>query len=368
MKNLSILIKPASSLCNMRCRYCFYSDVAENREVPSYGIMTAETARGILTSVAGELSRGDHLSVAFQGGEPTLAGIAFFRNFFSTAEELLSGVSVSYAFQTNGYLLDEEWCALLKQVNALVGISVDGNAEMHNACRPDASGHGTKNRIHSSLQLLKQYEIPYNVLTVLTAGMARHPTAVWNWLEKESIGFVQFIPCLDALDAKTPSCYALTPERFRDFYRQLFPLWKKHLEKGHFISVKLFDDLVNLYLGRQATACGITGNCSVQYIVEANGDVFPCDFYVLDEYCMGSLLTGSPAELYLAGERFLRDGREYAQEGPCRNCRYASSCGGGCKRLKDSMYIDRQGVCRYAELLDEILVPLVSFAGNYLQK
>ncbi len=366
MKNLSILIKPASSLCNMRCRYCFYADVAENRGIPSYGIMSPETARALLTSVSQDLSPGDRLTLAFQGGEPTLAGLSFFRSFFDAVDELLPEISVSYAFQTNGLLLDEEWCAFFREHDVLVGLSVDGSAEMHNACRLDAAGKGTYSRIHRSMKLLAQYGVRFNILTVLTSGMARHPSAVWNWLVKEGVEFVQFIPCLDMLDASEPSPCALTPERFRDFYRQLFPLWKKHLESGHFLSVKLFDDLINLYLAHQATACGISGQCSVQYIVEANGDVFPCDFYVLDQYRMGSLLENRPSELLTAGKSFLPEGREYAEQEPCRSCRFSTACGGGCKRLKNSMAIDRQGNCRYAELLEELLPPLLSFAQKHL--
>lgn len=137
------------------------------------------------------------------------------------------------------------------------------------------------------------------------------------------------------------------------------------MEQGHFLSVKLFDDLINLYLGGQATACGITGHCSVQYIVEADGAVFPCDFYALDRYRMGSLLDSTPSQLYAKGGPFLDDGREYARREPCLSCPYRRSCAGGCKRLRDSMYLEG-GVCRYAQLLDEILEPLLALARRHL--
>ena len=365
MKHLSLLIKPASSLCNMRCRYCFYADVAENREIPSYGVMPKETIERILSSVAADLSAGDELTLAFQGGEPSLAGIDFFRHCFAFAASLMPGVHLHYAFQTNGLLLNEEWCSLLKEYDVLVGVSVDGNAEMHNSCRPDAAGKGTYNRVRNTVRLLDKSGVRYNILTVLTSSMARHPSAVWNWIKKEHFDFVQFIPCLAPLDADQPSPFALSPERFRDFYLQLFPLWKKSLEEGRYISIKLFDDLVNLYLAGETTACGITGQCSIQYIVEANGDVFPCDFYVLDQFRMGSLLDSHPSELYSKGKPFLLYEREYCQEEPCTSCRYRDSCGGGCKRLKDSMYI-HNGRCFYAELLDEILVQMLRSAKSYM--
>ena len=109
----------------------------------------------------------------------------------------------------------------------------------------------------------------------------------------------------------------------------------------------------------------MTGACSAQYIVEANGDVFPCDFYVLDRYRMGSLLSAPPSAMLPNAEAFLKDGRDYAKAPPCAGCRYEKSCGGGCKRFHDSMYLEN-GVCRYAELLDEILILLLSFAQSWL--
>ncbi|MBR0081821.1 MAG: radical SAM protein [Clostridia bacterium] len=365
MKQLSMLLKPASGLCNMRCSYCFYADVAAHRETRSYGVMTPETARAILQSAAKDLTAGDELTVAFQGGEPTLAGIDFFRSFFADAEELLPGVRLRYAFQTNGLLLDAAWCELFLRYDVLVGVSIDGSAPLHNGCRTDAAGKGTYARVLRSAEMLQKAGVPFNVLTVLTNELARHPAVVWKWIEAEGFSHVQFIPCLDALDAADPSPYALTPARFLSFYRGLFPLWQAAMQKGRYISVKLFDDLVNLYLRREATACGITGRCAVQFIVEANGDAFPCDFYVLDAYRMGSLARETPSALLQKGAPFLRAGREYADRPPCLGCRYRSTCGGGCKRLKDAMCFEN-GVCRYAELLDEILLPLLETTRAFL--
>jgi uncharacterized protein len=365
MKNLSLLIKPASSLCNMHCKYCFYADIASSREIASYGIMSQETVYQILTTTKKDLLPGDHLTIAFQGGEPTLAGLDFFKGFFAIADDILRGIEVHYAFQTNGLLLDKNWCEVLLERKVLMGLSLDGPSGMHNAQRPDSVGKGTYNRVCASMGLLRRYGVPFNILAVLTSASAKHPSSFWNWLLKENVQYVQFIPCLNDLNASERSPYALTPTLFRDFYRQLFPMWVRSMEAGHFISVKFFDDLINLYLAGRTTACGITGHCTVQYVVEANGDVFPCDFYALDSYRMGSLLEDKPSDLFRKGEFFLTDGRVYFQTEPCNRCLYRTSCGGGCKRLKESMYLEN-GVCRYAELLSDILEPLLAFAQKYL--
>jgi len=351
----------------MRCRYCFYADVADSRAIRSYGIMSLETAEKILNSVRADMSPGDRLSIAFQGGEPTLAGIDFFSGFFSLADRILKGIRVSYAFQTNGLLLNEAWCRLLKERHVLTGLSMDGPPDIHNSQRPDAASKGSYNRILASMNLLRRHGVMFNVLIVLTSSAARHPDSMWNWILKENIKYVQFIPCLDGLETNNDSCFSLSPSEFRDFYLRIFSLWERAVRNGQFISIKLYDDLVNLFLAGNTTACGISGKCTVQYIVEANGDVFPCDFYVLDQYKMGSIILNRPSELKSAGTFFLDEMRGYTRSSPCISCSYYSACGGGCKRMKNNMYFEN-GKCCYAELLDVILHPLLSLAEKIIHE
>ena len=177
MKELSLLIKPVSGLCNMRCIYCFYADVADRRQIRSYGRMSRDTVKGILHSLCGDLSQGDVLGIAFQGGEPTLAGIDFYRDFFAAADEWLPDIAVRWSFQTNGLLLNTEWCRLFRERKVLVGLSVDGPPGTHNAQRPDLAGKGSYQRVHAAMELLRRSGVEYNILTVLTTETARHPAA-----------------------------------------------------------------------------------------------------------------------------------------------------------------------------------------------
>lgn len=368
MKNISVMLKPASGLCNMRCGYCFYADVQSLRETPSYGIMSAETAHGIADNVLSGLRRGGSAVFAFQGGEPMLAGNEFFRDFFSytmkKAAENGRGIAVEFALQTNGSLIDREFCAILQSCPVLVGLSLDGGKELHDEYRRDAEGKGTFSRVMRAKSLLEEYKIEYNVLTVLTNRAARHPQKLWNFIVRERIGYVQFIPCLDELRADKPSPYALSPRRFYSFYSALFPLWERRLRQGEYISIKLFDDLANYYIKGVPTACGIDGRCNVQLVCEADGSVFPCDFYMLDRFKMGNLAREEIESLVEKSRPFLSCGKDYLSQPPCSGCRYQSSCGGGCKRMQSSMYIE-DGICWYARLLDEILGPLLrAVRGN----
>lgn len=357
MKQLSVMIKPASSRCNLRCRYCFYADVSRRREVAGYGFMREDTMRSLIENIYRDLEDGDSVSFAFQGGEPTLAGLPFFETFAAEVEKQPVKARVSWALQTNGTMLDDAWCTFLKKRRFLVGLSLDGYAALHNENRLDAEGRGTFRPVMHAKRLLDRHGVEYNVLCVLTNEAARHPQQIWRFLLDEHIRHVQFIPCLDELGVTRKNPWALTPRRFYSFYAALFPLWQKESLAGNYISVKLYDDIVNLFVRGQVTACGINGRCQPQYIVEADGSVYPCDFYVLDEYRAGSLKDGT---LKKAFEHMIRSGfldPRAMLPATCRACPYLNACRGGCKRMQGAMYVD-DGFCGYRALLDGCLQPL----------
>ena len=361
MKNLNVMIKPASSLCNMRCKYCFYADVAAMRTVPSFGVMTEGTADAILARLGQELTAGDTLAVTFQGGEPTLAGLLFFQSFTKKASAL-SGVRITYALQTNGTMLDEEWCAFLKEHGFLVGLSLDLLPKAHDATRTDAAGKGTYRRVCDSMRLLKKHGVDFNVLCTLTGEVARHPGQVWRSLVELDVTYVQFTPCLGELEG-SPSPYALTPERFASFYKQLFALWYADFKAGRKRSVKLFDDVVNQLILGIPTGCGMDGRCRPQLVVEADGTAYPCDFYCLDEYRLGNAADTPVSELLSSpgAEAFLS--RPRTRPAACANCPYTRFCGGNCPRMEREITVPSHSTyCGYRDFLDTCGTALASLA------
>ncbi len=333
MKHISVMFKPASSLCNLRCRYCFYAEVSDSREIHSFGVMERKTAGRILKNVFSGLDPGDALHLAFQGGEPAIAGLDFFRDFVSEVRRLQGKTTVTFALQTNGMLLDEDWCQFLRENQFLVGLSLDAMQDIHDMNRVDASGRGTYARVRAVRELLEKHGVDCNILTVLTNALARHPQKVWKWLCREDIRYVQFIPCLGEMDGSA-SRYSLTPERFASFYTQLFRLWSADFEKGHYRSIKLFDDLINLLADGSRNACGLTGQCMPQILVESDGSVYPCDFYALDEYRVGNLAQEPLEALYAKAKMTEFRARPTEKPALCRDCPYAPICGGGCPRMR----------------------------------
>ncbi|WP_099221734.1 radical SAM/SPASM domain-containing protein [Listeria costaricensis] len=358
MKQISVLIKPASSLCNLRCKYCFYANVSSLREVRSYGKMQETITQKMIDQIFVDLEDGDHLTLAFQGGEPMLVGLDYYQKVVSFVEAQKKNVEVHYAIQTNGTMINSRWCEFFRENDFLVGLSIDGPASYHDLNRIDAKGQGTFQRILKNKGLLDHYQIDYNVLCVLTDSLAEEAEKVFYFLKENQINYIQFIPCLDDLDAKECSNYALTPKRFAAFYRRILDLWLEELERGNYISIKLFDDLCNLLVKRQVTACGILGNCQIQYVIEADGSVYPCDFYVLDEYRLGYIQDQTLRDLFEQdrGKKFLCEGKIVSEM--CNDCFFVKMCHGGCKRMKDAVYLDEAGFCGYQDFLRVFLPKL----------
>ena len=408
MKRFVIMIKPASSLCDMRCAYCFYHDVAASRQTASMGVMGRETAAALIKNVYCVLETGDEVTFAFQGGEPGLAGLDFYRFFTGEAKKASpSGVRTAYAIQTNGLTVDGAWCGFFKDNDFLVGLSMDGDAALHNQNRVDARGRGTYNRVAGAKKTLDRHGVPYNILCVLTAESARRATRIWNFIIKENIGHIQFIPCLESLGAnvsrsmelsdaanvaqppdpasganaarspdaaanaaRSPDAAAnaaqppdpasgavLDGDRFYRFYSELFPLWKSEAARGRLINVRLFEDIAGVYISGRGITCGISGRCMPQIVVEADGGAYPCDFYVLDKYRVADLSRQTLKEVFEAvvGCGFIGDKPE--PPAVCAGCAYFSWCRGGCKRMARAVYGEHCGMKRF---LDECLRELLS--------
>lgn len=350
--SFSILIKPASSMCNLRCRYCFYADVSENRNVSSYGRMSSETAHTLIDRAFAASPSGT-VSFAFQGGEPTVAGLDFFRDFTAYAQEHCpKGVTLSYSLQTNGILLDDEWCAFLKEYGFLVGLSMDGHKKEHDLCRVDANGGGTFVQVMQTVTRLRAHKVDFNILTVLTKNLARHPQQLYSFYKKHDFKFVQIIPCLDPLDGEGGD-YSLTPELYASFLKTFFRIWLEEFRKGNYISVRLFDNLVRMAAGQAPEQCGMLGQCQCQFVAEADGSMYPCDFYVLDDYRMGNLTADDFAAMVQSeGIRKFLDDSESTKDDRCKDCWVRPICGGGCRRYR-SFYFSKEGYCPYADFLSE---------------
>lgn len=297
MPAISVLMKPSSGMCNMKCDYCFYCDEAQKRIQESYGFMEEETLKNIIRKTM--INAEGSVQYAFQGGEPSLRGIDFFKKAVEFQKKYnRKGLKVHNAFQTNGFAIDEEWCRFFVENNFLVGISVDGIKEVHDAYRHDKKGKETYERIVRATELMDRYGVEYNILTVVNQKTVENVDIIYNEYRKRGWKYQQYIACLDPLgEGHQKTEYAISAEQYGTFLIRLFELWYRDWKKNRQPYIRQFDNYVGILLGCLPEACDQRGICGIQYVVEADGGAYPCDFYMLDKYRLGNFNENKMADM-----------------------------------------------------------------------
>ena len=335
MPPLSILIKPVSDSCNMRCKYCFYCDEASKRSVHSYGTMQADTLEKLVMKALSAAQ--GQCTFAFQGGEPTLAGLPFYQEFVRLVQKHnVKKLDVHFAIQTNGTLIDREWAGFLAQNGFLTGVSLDGTTEVNDRFRVDAQGGGTYTKVLHAAQLFDAAGAQYNILTTVTSAVAENVERIYRFFKKNGFQWQQYIACLDPIgERRGGHDYSVTPEQYGVFLKRLFDLWYLDWKHGTPISIRYFDNLVFLLMGQPAEACGMMGHCTCQYVVEADGGVYPCDFYVLDGYRLGDIETQDFPDFDKKRRELRFIEKSLVPHEDCRACPFGYLCRGGCRRDRD---------------------------------
>ena len=307
-------------------------DISRTREVASYGLMSQETLE-ILVKRVFEYADGI-CSFTFQGGEPTLVGLKFYENLVRLVSQYNDkNIPVQHSIQTNGYTIDKEWAQFFATHHFLVGISLDGTTQTHNLYRNDSSGNGTHKEVMRAIQLLKNDQVDFNVVTVVTNQIARNIDKIYSFYMRNGLRYQQYIPCLDPLGEKRgQEEYSLSPAQYGNFLKILFDRWYADISHGRFVYIRYFHNLLGMLKGYNPESCGMSGHCAIQYVVESDGSVYPCDFYVIDKYKMGNLYTDSirTLEKSLQADDFIKPSLKIDDD--CKGCQWFSLCRGGCRR------------------------------------
>ncbi len=345
MPPISLLIKPVSGACQYRCKYCFYADVMRSREIANFGNMSFDTLE-ILVKRAMNYAEGS-VSFAFQGGEPTLAGLDFYKELIRLEQKYNRGLKVYNSIQTNGGLIDDQWAAFLAENHFLVGLSLDGTQALHDRYRKNHEGEGTYERTVKTAQIFEKHGVQFNILCVVNDDIASHPCETYESLRHYR--FLQFIPCIDDFDLNT-RVFSPDAEKYGHFLIETFNLYLRDIQKGEYVSVRAFDNYVQMLKGRRPESCSMTGRCTCYFVIEGNGDVYPCDFYVLDRWKLGnvaqndfrSMLKSDRAQEFVSSSVYMHP--------HCRMCRHYSLCRGGCRRDREPFDdLNRPGKSRYCE-------------------
>lgn len=339
MPSVSVMFKPSSAVCNLACEYCFYHSLAKERENFSHGFMQISTFETAIKKIF-DYANGDPIYLTFQGGEPLLSGIDFFKKAFAYIKENnIKKSQVTLCVQTNGVLINDDFAKLFLDNNVLLGISLDGG-ESQNAYRKDKDGRASYNKVLDALKTLSYHHVDFNILSVITNLNADKTGQIIDFFASRGYRYLQFIPCLKPFRERE-NAY-LNAESYQIFLTQSLLKYREYLDNGNYVSIRHLDNMVRLVCSNRAEQCGMNGKCSPQMVVEGDGSVYPCDFYCLDEYLLGNLKVDSIEKIIDCMHEFQTN--KMANE--CTTCTAFALCRGGCKRERS---IERcKALCEFA--------------------
>lgn len=342
------IVKPVGARCNLRCEHCFYLDKVNlyeagegNDKIMSDSLLE----RFIREYIAAQPQGIQEINFVWQGGEPTLAGLDFFKKAVALEKKYApSGIKILNSLQTNGTLLDDDWCRFLSKHNFLVGISIDGPEKLHDRFRRHANGQGSFKEAMAGLEKLRQHQVEFNILTCLQSENAEYPQEVYQFLKSLGTSFIQFIPIIEHLEKppdpsnplrdKGTNDFKLTSRtisghQFGRFANQVFDCWLEG-DVGR-IFIQMFDVFLGLMMGHPAGVCVQSRFCGRGIVVEHNGDVFACDHYVFPEYKLGNITNRKLSQIFNQPLQYnFGIGKEKGLPRACRECRLLNLCHGGC--------------------------------------
>jgi uncharacterized protein len=332
LKPFSLLVKPTSADCNLRCTYCFYLKKSQLYPDSTKHRMSDEVLEKMISSYLAT----DQPVYAFgwQGGEPTLMGLEFFKKVVALQEKYGAGKVISNSLQTNGTLLDDTFAQFLAKYKFLVGISLDGGADIHNTYRNRIDQSGSHEAVIKGIECLERNKVDYNVLTLVNSANVGRAKEVYQYLCDMGIHYHQYIPCTEFDDQGNLLPFAITGEQWGQFLCELFDEWIKR--DAYKVSIRAFDAIINFMVNGSYSVCHMAGNCCQYFVVEYNGDIYPCDFFVEEEKKLGNLFDHTWDELQKSDKYYEFGQKKTEWNSICSSCRHLTYCSGDC--LKHRIY------------------------------
>ena len=327
-----LMAKPCGPQCNLACGYCFY--LPKKALYQKSGFRMPDTILEAYIQQTIDAHLVPEVTFAWQGGEPSLLGLTFFKKALELQKKYCRpGMVIRNTIQTNGILFDQPWCRFLRQNNFLVGISIDGPGELHDAFRKDRAGKGTFDQVMKGLSLLKKHGVEYNVLCTVNSANGEYPLEVYRFFRDE-IGarFIQFIPVV-ACDEKTKevTSWSVRPAQYGRFLTEVFDEWVRHDVAQ--VYVQHFDTALANWYGEPHGICVFSPTCGEAMVIEHTGDIYSCDHFVDRDHLLGNIMKNPVAELVNSPRRrqFGRD-KQDGLPGFCRKCRFLFACHGECPK------------------------------------
>jgi len=359
------MTKPIGPICNLDCKYCFYLEKEKLYPDKSNWRMPENVLERYIQQYI-DAQDIPEITFAWQGGEPTLMGLDFFKRVVAYQQKYADGKTIKNALQTNGTLLDDDWSAFFKQYDFLIGLSIDGPRHLHDKYRVDKKGEPTFDQVMRGMTLLKKHHVDFNNLVVVNRANQNHPLEVYNFLKQHGSGFMQFIPLVERIGpgggpldfAEPPTLtrtesgislpilsianrksqiandiapWSVQSEPYGDFLIKIFDHWVRH-DVGR-VFVQLFDVQLGIWLGMPSTLCVFGETCGNAVAMEHNGDLYSCDHYVYPQYKLGNVMDLGMREMLDSPQQraFGADKRDTLPK-YCRECDVRFACNGECPK------------------------------------
>jgi uncharacterized protein len=351
-KHFHLMVKPIGAVCNLRCKYCYYLEksrlYSQDKAVVSKFQMTDEVLELYTKNyIASQPTENPRVVFAWQGGEPTLLGIDFFEKAIAFQKKYTDGRKIENTLQTNGMFIDEAWAKFFKENEFLIGISIDGPQDLHDAYRKNQSGQGSWKKVMGAITLLKRFGVQFNTLTVVNRLNGAQPLRVYEFLKSIGSTWMQFIPIqerkatdknqllkLVANDYEGEAIVteeSVLPNQWGNFLTTIFDKWVR--EDVGDIFVKQFDCALEAWCGYNPTTCVLSQYCGDGLVMEHNGDVFSCDHFVYPQFKLGNIKTDKLEDLASSNRqaKFGNDKRD-TLSAQCLSCKYLPACNGECPK------------------------------------
>lgn len=370
----SLMIKPVGSACNLRCQYCYYLDKSQ-----LYGgkepIMDDELLEEIIKQYI-EANEANEISFCWHGGEPLLAGLDFYKKAIDYQRKYANGKTISNSLQTNGTLITNDWAIFFKDNGFLIGVSIDGPQEIHNAFRNHALGKNSWLGTIRGIEKLYRNKVEYNTLSTINHYSENKGVEVYSYLKRCGSKYIQFLPVMERINKQTKRIaapnetdaeraeWSVEPKAFGQFMCDIFDTWVKH-DVGR-IFVQLFDATLAKYVNADPGICIFNETCGDNLIVEHNGDVYVCDHFVYQDFKLGNLKQNSIQEILNSNKRLafgLSKRNSLARE--CQLCKFRTICVGECP--KHRFENGKNALCEGYKMFYEHTEPYFQFMANELK-
>lgn len=342
------LAKPTGSVCNLDCEYCFYLEKEKLYPDRQENWRMSEETLELYIKQQIEAQPGQNVEIAFQGGEPTMMGLNFFVKAMQLQKKYGQGRLITNTMQTNGIKLDEDWCVFLKENNFLVGLSIDGPEDIHDAYRVNRAGKSSHKKVMQAVELLKRHNVEFNTLTVVNDKVAAEPIRVYQFLKSIGSRFMQFIPLVErkAIDATPEGLYLVSPDyqsvaqvtpwsvSAEEFGNFLIDIWKHWVKRdvGQ-VYIQLFDATLGSWYGEPPGVCIFSKYCGHSLALESNGDLYNCDHFVYPENLLGNIHGKSIKSMNHSAKANNFGADKYHKiSSNCKSCEYQFLCNGDCPK------------------------------------